>query len=194
MAGGRGRQLGGPAEAGRAPAPMQQVAVLRAGGHSRAHSTVRAGGTRVPAAGLHQTTVLRLSGEQRDDLVAAARRLPFVHVQRLEAAGKAGLVMSSSQVVKMKANMADAAYVVDRARTATWRFDMAYVPAAMVVPLLHRYLSASRLPYAERASTLQVRRGWGWMPIVRVPRPCTHTVKACQVEFALAFGTPQAML
>ena len=82
-----------------------------------------------------------------------------MHVQRLEAAGKAGLVVSSSQLVKMKANMADAAYVVDRARTATWRFDMAYVPAATVVPLLHRYLSASRLPYAERASTLQVRQG-----------------------------------
>ena len=58
----------------------------------------------------------------------------------------------------MKANMADAAYVVDRARTTTWRFDMVYVPAGVVVPLLHRYLSASRLPYAERASTLQVLR------------------------------------
>lgn len=158
MAGGRGRQLGGPAEAGRAPAPVQQVAVLRAGGHSRAHRTVRAGGTWSPAASLHQKTVPLLSGEQRDNLVAAARRLPFVHVQRLEAAGKAGLSVSSSQVVKMKANMADAAYVVDRARTATWRFDMAYVPAAAVMPLLHRYLSASRLPYAERASTLQVLR------------------------------------
>ena len=38
--------------------------------------------------------------------------------------GKARLVVASSQVVKMKANMADAAYVVTRARTATWRFDM----------------------------------------------------------------------
>ena len=89
----------------------------------------------------------------------------------------------------MKANMADAAYMVDRARTATWRFDMAYVPAATVVPLLHRYLSASRLPYAERASTLQVRPGGGLKtPIVRVLRPCTHTVRACQIMLAFAFG------
>ena len=111
-----------------------------------------------------------LSGGQRYNRGATARRLPFAQVQRLEAAGKAGLVVSSAQVVKMKANMADAAYVVDRARAATWRFDMTYVPAGTVVPLLHRYLSASKLPYAERASTLQARRVQTARPPVRGPK------------------------
>jgi len=86
-----------------------------------------------------------------------ARRLPFAAVQRLEPEGKRGFAAASSQVIKVKANMADAAYLVDRGRTATWHFALAYVTAAAVTPLLHRYLAASRLPYAERASSLQAR-------------------------------------
>ena len=85
------------------------------------------------------------------------RRLPFAAVQRLEPEGKRGFAVASAQVIKVKANMADAAYVVDRGRTATWHFALAYVTAAAVTPLLHRYLAASRLPYAERASSLQAR-------------------------------------
>ncbi len=85
------------------------------------------------------------------------RRLPFAHVQRLEPAGKRGLVATAAQVAKMKANMADAAYVIERTRATTWHFALAYVNTAAVAPLVNRYLAASRLPYAERASTLQAR-------------------------------------
>ena len=113
-----------------------------------------------------------------------ARRLPFAAVQRLEPEGKRGFAVASSQVTKVKANMADAAYVVDRGRTATWHFALAYVTAAAVTPLLHRYLAASQLPYAERASSLQARPN--------LPRVALHTgLKEDVLEAVERTGVPQ---
>jgi factor associated with neutral sphingomyelinase activation len=85
-------------------------------------------------------------------------RLPFQQTQRLEPEGKKKFAMASLLVVKMKANAADTPYVFEK-RGATWRFTLVYAQLSSFLPNAHQYLAASRLPYAERGSTLQVTLG-----------------------------------
>lgn len=57
----------------------------------------------------------------------------------------------------MKQNMVDAPYTFEKARATTWNFTLAYAQVGEFLPVVHQYLAASRLPYAEQEDALQVR-------------------------------------
>ena len=74
----------------------------------------------------------------------------------MEPEARQAFTLACSQVVKMKANMADAPYVFEKGGLTTWRFSLTYAQLSAFMPLAHPYLAASRLPYAERDEALQV--------------------------------------
>jgi len=53
-------------------------------------------------------------------------RLPFKAAQNLEPLGSRAFCLVSSQLVKMKANMADAPYGFERGRPTSWEFTLLY--------------------------------------------------------------------
>ena len=74
----------------------------------------------------------------------------MAQAQHMEPEGKQSFAMSTSLVVKMRANMADAPYAFEKGAVTSWRFSLAYAQLSAFMPLAHQYLAASRLPYAER--------------------------------------------
>ena len=75
---------------------------------------------------------------------------------RLEAEGKRAFVLATALVMKMKANMADAPYVVEKQAASTWHFELAYASIDSFLPIAHQCLAACKLPYAERELALAV--------------------------------------
>ena len=82
----------------------------------------------------------------------------MAQAQHMEPEGKQSFAMTTSLVVKMRANMADAPYTFEKGAVTSWRFSLAYAQLSAFMPLAHQYLAASRLPYAEREEALQVSR------------------------------------
>lgn len=65
--------------------------------------------------------------------------------------------MTTTLVIKMKANMADVPYVFEkRPKPTAWRFTLTYAQMPDFLPLVHQYFAASRMPSAERDESLQV--------------------------------------
>ncbi|CAK0760340.1 hypothetical protein CVIRNUC_002763 [Coccomyxa viridis] len=91
-----------------------------------------------------------------DDVRIPIVRLPMAQAQHMEPEGKQSFAMTTSLVVKMRANMADAPYTFEKGAVTNWRFSLAYAQLSAFMPLAHQYLAASRLPYAEREEALQV--------------------------------------
>ena len=89
----------------------------------------------------------------------AACRLPFAQVQQLQPEGTKALTVTTTQLIKMKANTVDAPYIVEKGRPTVWRFTLTYSTIDGLMPLVHEQLAISRLPYGERAAALQVTRG-----------------------------------
>lgn len=83
-------------------------------------------------------------------LRCAPARLEFAAVTQLEAEDMQCCVVAVSKVTKMKANMADEPYVVDKGRTSTWLFTLTYAKLDSFMPLAQEQLVMSRLPAAER--------------------------------------------
>ena len=83
-------------------------------------------------------------------------RIPFLSVQQLEGVGRSSLSLATTQVVKMKANMADAPYVVQKGALTHWQFALTYATVDQFLVMAHEQLAASRLPYADRKEALQV--------------------------------------
>lgn len=83
-------------------------------------------------------------------------RLPFEHTLRLEGEGKRSFVLTSAVVIKMKANMADAPYLVEKQQSSRWHFALAYANTDSFLPLAHQCLTACKLPYADRELALTV--------------------------------------
>ena len=92
------------------------------------------------------------------------RRLPMAQAQHMEPEGKQSFAMTTSLVVKMRANMADAPYTFEKGAVTKWRFSLAYAQLSAFMPLAHQYLAASRLPYAEREEALQASRLYTCLP------------------------------
>ena len=86
----------------------------------------------------------------------AACRLPFAHVQQLEPEGTRSVTLTTTHLIKMKANTADAPYIVEKGATTVWSFTLTYSSIDSLMPLVHEQLAISRLPYGERAGALQV--------------------------------------
>lgn len=101
---------------------------------------------------------------------APVHRLPFAHAQQLEAESTSAILLVSSLVVKMKANMADAPYTFEKAAPSTWHFALSYASLDTFLPQAHQCLAASRLPYGERDLALRVR-------------PCLMQTLACLQHF-----------
>lgn len=80
----------------------------------------------------------------------------MAQAQHMEPEGKQSFAMTTSLVVKMRANMADAPYTFEKGAVTSWRFSLAYAQLSAFMPLAHQYLAASRLPYAEREEALHV--------------------------------------
>ena len=83
-------------------------------------------------------------------------RIPFLSVQQLEGVSKSSLSLATSQVIKMKANTADAPYVVQKGCLTHWQFTLTYASVDQFLVMAHEQLAASRLPYADRKEALQV--------------------------------------
>ena len=77
-------------------------------------------------------------------------------MQQLEGVSKSALSLATTQVIKMKANAADAPYIVQKGSLTTWQFTLAYTTVDQFLILAHQQLAASRLPYADRKEALQV--------------------------------------
>ena len=71
---------------------------------------------------------------------------------------KSSLSLATTQVVKMKANTADAPYVVEKGSLTDWQFTLAYATVDQFLVMAHEQLAASRLPYADRKEALQVSK------------------------------------
>lgn len=56
----------------------------------------------------------------------------------------------------MKANTADAPYVVQKGAPTHWQFNLTYATVDQFLVMAHEQLAASRLPYADRKEALQV--------------------------------------
>jgi factor associated with neutral sphingomyelinase activation len=82
--------------------------------------------------------------------VCLARRLDFAAVVQLEAESMQACVVGVNKVTKMKANMADEPYVVEKGATSTWVFSLTYAKLDAFMPLAQEQLVISRLPTAER--------------------------------------------
>ena len=96
----------------------------------------------------------RLIGETQ--LFIHVCRIPFLSVQQLEGVNKSSLLLATTQVVKMKANTADAPYVVQKGALSHWQFTLTYATIDQFLVMAHEQLAASRLPYADRKEALQV--------------------------------------
>ena len=83
-------------------------------------------------------------------------RIPFLSVQQLEGVSKSSLSLATTQVIKMKANTADAPYVVQKGALTHWQFALTYATVDQFLVMAHEQLAASRLPYADRKEALQV--------------------------------------
>ena len=83
-------------------------------------------------------------------------RIPFLSVQQLEGVSKSSLSLATTQVIKMKANTADAPYVVQKGALTHWQFALTYAAVDQFLVMAHEQLAASRLPYADRKEELQV--------------------------------------
>jgi factor associated with neutral sphingomyelinase activation len=83
-------------------------------------------------------------------LPACLFRLEFAAVTQLEAESMQCCVVGVSKVTKMKANMADEPYVVEKGKPSTWLFTLTYAKLDSFMPLAQEQLVMSRLPAAER--------------------------------------------
>jgi len=77
-------------------------------------------------------------------------------VQQLEGINLSTLSLATTQVVKMKANTADAPYVIQKGAPTHWQFNLTYATVDQFLVMAHEQLAASRLPYADRKEALQV--------------------------------------
>lgn len=64
--------------------------------------------------------------------------------------------MVTTHIIKMKANMKDAPYVVEKGRTTQWDFSLASWHMSDILPIVHQYLAASRLSQYDREDALEV--------------------------------------
>jgi hypothetical protein len=78
------------------------------------------------------------------------RRLEFASVVQLEAEGAQACVVGVNKVAKMKPNMADVPYAVERHKPSTWVFVLTYAKLDSFMPLAQEQLVISRLPAADR--------------------------------------------
>ena len=69
------------------------------------------------------------------------------------------LTVTTTQLIKMKANTVDAPYTVEKGSPTVWRFTLTYSTIDSLMPLVHEQLAISRLPYGERPAALQVSGG-----------------------------------
>lgn len=83
-------------------------------------------------------------------LRCSAARLEFAAVTQLEAESMQSCLVGVNKVTKMKANMAEEPYVVEKGRTSTWLFTLTYAKLDSFMPLAQEQLVMSRLPAAER--------------------------------------------
>ncbi|DBA77988.1 hypothetical protein WJX77_012160 [Trebouxia sp. C0004] len=90
-----------------------------------------------------------------DDVRVPIVRIPFLFVQQLEGINLSTLSLATTQVVKMKANTADAPYVIQRGAPTHWQFNLTYATVDQFLVMAHEQLAASRLPYADRKEALQ---------------------------------------
>lgn len=115
-------------------------------------------------------------------------RLPFQFVEGLEGSGERTLTLTTTRLVKMRANAADAPYAVEKAverggaaaaggqhaaggsgqggeggegAAFSWEFELAYARLEGVMPLAQQMVVASRLPPGDREDFLQARRWAG---------------------------------
>eukprot|EP00879_Flechtneria_rotunda_P012868 GHRR01013438.1.p1 GENE.GHRR01013438.1~~GHRR01013438.1.p1 ORF type:complete len:516 (+),score=142.44 GHRR01013438.1:507-2054(+) len=77
-------------------------------------------------------------------------RLEFASVLHLEADSMQSCTVGVNKVTKMKANMADAPYVVERNKSSSWGFTLTYARLDSFMPLAQEQLVISRLPTLER--------------------------------------------
>lgn len=110
-------------------------------------------------------------------------RIPFLSIQQLEGVSKSSLSLATTQVIKMKANTADAPYVVQKGALTHWQFSLTYAAVDQFLVMAHEQLAASRLPYADRKEALQVLANC----VVLVTSLDVHLRPALlQVSFSLA--------
>lgn len=99
-------------------------------------------------------------------------RIPFLSISQLEGINKSSLSLATSQIVKMKANTADAPYVVQKGALTNWQFSLTYATVDQFLVMAHEQLAASRLPYADRKQALQV-------PCLCLREPDNHPPGMC---------------
>lgn len=71
---------------------------------------------------------------------------------QLEAENMQTCVVGVNKVTKMKANMTDEPYVVEKGATSIWMFTLTYAKLDSFMPLAQEQLVMSRLPAAERCA------------------------------------------
>jgi len=64
-------------------------------------------------------------------------------------------VVGVNKVTKMKANMADEPYTVDKGQISTWMFTLTYAKLDSFMPLAQEQLVMSRLPTSDRWDAMQ---------------------------------------
>lgn len=77
-------------------------------------------------------------------------RLEFLSILQLEAESMQSCVVGVNRVTKMKPNMADVPYTVERNKQSTWVFTLTYAKLESFMPLAQEQLVMSRLPAADR--------------------------------------------
>lgn len=77
-------------------------------------------------------------------------RLEFASVVQFEADGPQSFIVVVNKVTKMKPNMADVPYTVEKNSSSSWSFTLSYVKVDSFMPLAQEQLVISRLPAQDR--------------------------------------------
>lgn len=87
-------------------------------------------------------------------LCGTCYRLEFASVVQLDGDGPKSFTVIVNKITKMKPNMADVPYSVDKGTDSTWVFSLMYTQLDSFMPRAQEQLVMSRLPAQDRYSCL----------------------------------------
>lgn len=85
-----------------------------------------------------------------DHTAIPPRRLEFASVIQFESEGPQSLIIVVNKVTKMKPNMCDVPYTVEKNKSSSWVMTLSYAKLDSFMPLAQEQLVISRLPVHDR--------------------------------------------
>ncbi|GFH12601.1 uncharacterized protein HaLaN_08314, partial [Haematococcus lacustris] len=82
---------------------------------------------------------------------------PFAKVVSLAGSGSASFLLTTTCLVKMKANLEETPYLVDKGKESRWQFSLAYAQLSSLLAPAQQLLDISRRPKQQRTPALETR-------------------------------------